>query len=98
MNNFKVTEFNNGFKYLTIKNKTIAHCVIFIVLGSGSVFESKELSGISHYLEHMPFKGSKKYNNTKLVLGLTSTLLGWIFLWIIVQTGFSKCENLCIIN
>ena len=32
---------------------------------------------------------AKKYNNTKLVLGLTSTLLGWIFLWIIVQTGFT---------
>tara|TARA_Y100001970_G_C14193893_1_gene836989 strand:- start:359 stop:1633 length:1275 start_codon:yes stop_codon:yes gene_type:complete len=64
MNNFKIFKFDNGFKYLTIKNKSIQHCIILILLGTGSVFEKKELSGISHYLEHMPFKGTKTYKNT----------------------------------
>ena len=61
MNNFKIFNLNNGFKYLTIKNNNIEHCILLILLGTGSVFETEELSGISHYLEHMPFKGTKNY-------------------------------------
>lgn len=61
MNNFKIFTFNNGFKYLTSKNTGVKHCILLILLGTGSVCETEKLAGISHFLEHMPFKGTKKY-------------------------------------
>ena len=65
MNNFKIFKLDNGFRYLTIKNNSIHHCILLVLLGTGSVFETKTLSGISHYLEHLPFKGTKKFKKTK---------------------------------
>jgi predicted Zn-dependent peptidase len=65
MNNFKIFKLDNGFRYLTIKNNSIQHCILLVLLGTGSVFETKTLSGISHYLEHLPFKGTKKFKETK---------------------------------
>ena len=38
-----------------------------ILAGAGSRYETKEISGISHFLEHMFFKGAKKYTTPKAV-------------------------------
>lgn len=38
-----------------------------ILAGSGSRYETRENNGIAHFLEHMFFKGAKKYKNTKEV-------------------------------
>lgn len=38
-----------------------------ILVGAGSRYETKSISGISHFLEHMFFKGAKKYTNPKEV-------------------------------
>ncbi len=38
-----------------------------ILVGAGSRYETKEISGISHFLEHMFFKGAKKYRSPKEV-------------------------------
>jgi predicted Zn-dependent peptidase len=40
---------------------------ITIMCRAGSVYESPELNGISHFLEHMFFKGGKKYTTPKAV-------------------------------
>jgi predicted Zn-dependent peptidase len=40
---------------------------VLILVGAGSRYEVKEISGISHFLEHMFFKGAEKYKNTKEV-------------------------------
>ena len=38
-----------------------------ILVGAGSRYETKDISGISHFLEHMFFKGAKKYKTPKEV-------------------------------
>ncbi len=38
-----------------------------ILAGAGSRYEDKSISGISHFLEHMFFKGAKKYTTPKAV-------------------------------
>lgn len=38
-----------------------------ILVGAGSRYETKEITGISHFLEHMFFKGAKKYKTPKEV-------------------------------
>jgi len=38
-----------------------------ILAGAGSRYETKDVSGISHFLEHMFFKGAEKYKTPKAV-------------------------------
>lgn len=38
-----------------------------ILVGAGSRYETKDITGISHFLEHMFFKGAKKYTTPKEV-------------------------------
>jgi len=38
-----------------------------VFFGTGSYFEDKSISGISHFLEHVFFKGSKKYPKPKQI-------------------------------
>lgn len=40
---------------------------VLILVGAGSRYEVKEITGISHFLEHMFFKGAEVYKNTKEV-------------------------------
>ena len=67
MNNFNITTLKNGFKYLTIDDKTLNHCVILLSVKVGSINENEEHAGISHFLEHMPFKATKKFKNSKVL-------------------------------
>jgi len=38
---------------------------VLVVVGAGSEYERKDLSGLSHFLEHMFFKGTKKLEKPK---------------------------------
>ncbi|MBI2453855.1 insulinase family protein, partial [Candidatus Peregrinibacteria bacterium] len=40
---------------------------VLVLTGAGSRYETKEQNGISHFLEHMFFKGAKKYKTAKEV-------------------------------
>jgi predicted Zn-dependent peptidase len=44
---------------------------VLVLVGTGSKYEIKEINGISHFLEHMFFKGTKKRPNT---LAIAETL------------------------
>jgi predicted Zn-dependent peptidase len=60
MLDYKLTFFDNGLKLITAPlTKTRAVTLLFLV-GVGSRYEEKNLNGISHFLEHMVFKGTKK--------------------------------------
>jgi predicted Zn-dependent peptidase len=53
----------NGLRIITVpmqENKTVTAMVL---VEAGSRYESKENNGISHFLEHMCFKGTKKRSN-----------------------------------
>ena len=61
----KNTTLNNGIKVITVKRNTqIAsiHCGIKV----GPLNEDKNEKGISHFIEHMMFKGTIKRNNEEL--------------------------------
>ena len=51
----------NGLRVVTVPIKNTNAITAYLFVGTGSHHEQKELSGISHYLEHLFFKGSKKY-------------------------------------
>lgn len=56
---------DNGLKIATIKKDTKL-ASINIGVKIGSIYENKEDKGISHFVEHMLFKGTKTRSNEKL--------------------------------
>lgn len=71
MNNYNIFELKNRLKYITIPIKNNNSCSIYIYVKVGSIYENEEISGISHFIEHMVFKGGKKY---KTAFSITSEL------------------------
>jgi predicted Zn-dependent peptidase len=53
---------NNGLRIVFEPNNTVRSVSIGIWIGTGSRFESKQENGVSHFLEHMFFKGTKSRN------------------------------------
>ena len=53
-------ELDNGVRILAENIPTVRSVSIGVWIGTGSRFETKEENGISHFLEHMFFKGTKK--------------------------------------
>ncbi len=58
---------SNGVKIFGINNPNINSVSIHYGFRVGSRLEEKNYSGISHFLEHMTFKGSKKYPTHKII-------------------------------
>jgi len=57
---FEKIVFKNGLRVITVPSKNTQAVTILILVGTGSKYERKEQNGISHFLEHMLFKGTKK--------------------------------------
>ena len=57
----------NKLRIITEKLKSTKAVTILILAGAGSRYESKDIGGISHFVEHMFFKGADKYKNTREV-------------------------------
>lgn len=61
----KEYKLSNGLKVITIKRDTNL-CAVNIGIKIGSLYENEKEKGISHFLEHMMFKGTKTRNNEQL--------------------------------
>lgn len=55
----KITTLNNGLRIATDSMNDIESVAISFWVGAGSRNETKENNGISHFLEHMAFKGTE---------------------------------------
>jgi predicted Zn-dependent peptidase len=51
----------NGMRVVTVEMPAINSVTVLTMVGVGSRFEKLKVAGISHFLEHLPFKGTKKY-------------------------------------
>lgn len=51
---------SNGLRVLTVPMPSFESVTVLVMAGAGSRYESKKTSGISHFLEHMAFKGTDK--------------------------------------
>lgn len=58
--------------------KSTQAVTILVLVGTGSKYEKKEINGISHFLEHMFFKGTKKRPD-KLEIAETLDRVGGIY-------------------
>jgi len=60
MHKFKITKLGNGLRVITVPSKESLSFQAMVLVNTGADFETKENNGISHFLEHMCFKGTKK--------------------------------------
>jgi len=61
---FQKTQLSNGLTLITAPMKDTQAVTAMILVGVGSRYEQKDQNGISHFLEHLFFKGSKKRPST----------------------------------
>src|SRR3989339_1063426 len=62
---FKKTILKNGLRVVTAPMKDTQTVTVIVSAGVGSKYETKNINGISHFLEHLFFKGTKKRPKTK---------------------------------
>ncbi len=58
--NVKKITLKNGLRVLLVPRPAMLAATVLILVRAGSEYETKPLSGISHFLEHMTFKGTKR--------------------------------------
>jgi len=57
---YSLQTLKNGIRVLTVADAGIESVFVELLFGAGSRYETKEINGISHFLEHMFFKGTNK--------------------------------------
>ncbi len=75
---FKKTILKNGLRIITVPQKNTQAVTVLALVGTGSKYERKEVNGVSHFLEHMYFKGTKK-RPTSLAIAETLDKVGGIY-------------------
>lgn len=64
---YQIVKFASGLKLLLIPYTATETVCVLVLVKIGSKYETKKLCGISHFLEHMLFKGTKKRPSPKEV-------------------------------
>ncbi|MEK9184786.1 MAG: pitrilysin family protein, partial [Patescibacteria group bacterium] len=57
---YKKKILKNGLRIIAVPMKDNPAVTMLVMVEAGSKYESKEISGVSHFLEHMCFKGTRK--------------------------------------
>ncbi|MFH1456624.1 MAG: pitrilysin family protein [Patescibacteria group bacterium] len=60
----KKYKLKNGLQVILTPQKETKAVTVLVLVGAGSRYEDKNIAGISHFLEHMMFKGTEKRPNT----------------------------------
>jgi len=71
MNKYKKEVLSNKIPLFTVPIKNAKTATVLIMIKTGSRYENRRNNGISHFLEHLFFKGTKKRSTT---LALSSEL------------------------
>ena len=64
---YKKTTLKNGLRIMTIPMKGTKTVTVTVMVGVGSRYESEMEAGLSHFIEHMLFKGTEKRPNTLMI-------------------------------
>src|SRR5579875_1191913 len=75
---YERTTLPNGLRLLTMCVPSIRSASIAFFFAAGSRYEPDHLAGISHFIEHMLFKGSKNYPSAR-ILSETIEGVGGVF-------------------
>lgn len=57
---YRLTTFENGLRFISVPMPTSKSVIVLVMVGTGSRYETKDINGVSHFLEHMMFKGTAR--------------------------------------
>lgn len=87
----KIKTLKNNLTLITIPIDSFESVTTLFAVGAGSRYETRKINGISHFLEHMFFKGSKKYPSAEIIstmvdsigaINNAATSKEWTYYWI----------------
>jgi len=61
---YKKTVLKDNLRVILVPRKDTAAVTLLVLFGVGSRYENRRISGVSHFVEHLMFKGTKKRPNT----------------------------------
>ncbi len=76
MDGYQKHLFPNGLTLLTVPMRSVESVTVMIIVGAGSRYEKKNINGLSHFLEHMAFKGTFKRPSALLISSLIEGIGG----------------------
>ena len=76
--NFKLTVLDNGLRVITCEMPEVQSVSINLLIGVGSRHETDQYAGISHFVEHIVFKGTYKRSDPKMISGAIEAVGGII--------------------
>lgn len=74
--NYKLQKLSSGLKVLSVYMPSLESATVAVWVKTGSRNEEKKVAGISHFLEHMVFKGSKKRPTAKEISSTVDSIGG----------------------
>ncbi len=66
----QIKSLSNGLTLITVNLPHLESVTTLVAVGAGSRYETKKINGVSHFLEHMFFKGSRKYPSAEQIATL----------------------------
>jgi predicted Zn-dependent peptidase len=64
---YRRSVLDNGLKFIIAPIQGTKTVTVLVMFGTGAKYESLSVSGLSHFLEHMFFKGTKKRPNAQKI-------------------------------
>src|SRR3989344_7646019 len=64
---FTKKTLKNGLRLITVPMKDNPAVMVLVLVNTGTEFEIKKINGISHFLEHMCFKGTINRPSAKII-------------------------------
>lgn len=64
---YELSTLDNGLRVLTVTIPHVQSVSLGFFVGVGSRYESKQISGASHFIEHMLFKGTRRWPTAREV-------------------------------
>ncbi len=73
---FTKKTYKNGLTLLTVPIATAQSIIMSVFVKAGSRYEEPRVNGISHFLEHLHFKGTKKFPTAKKLSEVVDSIGG----------------------
>lgn len=78
---YKLLKFQNGLNLILKSIPSVNSAVVYVAVGAGPRYETKETAGLAHFLEHMLFEGTKRLPSSKRVAEYIETVGGRSSAW-----------------
>lgn len=75
-NNYEKSVLENGLRVITAPMPATRSVAVMVMVAAGSRHEDRRLNGLSHFMEHMFFKGAKRYPDSMAVASAIDSVGG----------------------